>query len=232
MRADVTQQHRERHEGDRGPEQGEVGDRADRLGAPDEVAPVLRQSRHRQQEQAADQHGPPVQHHRVERARAPLLRDAAHRRAERGERERGRAERRFVGRPELDALEERERQPGDPDQHPHQQRGPERLVVQQHAAEQRRVERQDPEQHRGEPGRHVLLAPVDEPVGERERREREHGRERPVRAQRPPLDRPRRPAAASPASVNRTPAPSSGGQSSRPILIATQVLDQIRTSSP
>src|SRR3954465_6414376 len=35
-----------------------------------------------------------------------------------------------------------------------------------------------------------------------------------------------------PATANRIPADSSGGMSSRPILIATQVLDQIRTRSP
>ena len=33
-----------------------------------------------------------------------------------------------------------------------------------------------------------------------------------------------------PATLKRTPAPSSGGVSSSPILIATHVLDQIRTS--
>ena len=36
----------------------------------------------------------------------------------------------------------------------------------------------------------------------------------------------------SPAAAKRMPAPSSGGQSSSPILIETQVLDQITTSSP
>jgi hypothetical protein len=35
-----------------------------------------------------------------------------------------------------------------------------------------------------------------------------------------------------PAIAKRIPADSSGGQSSSPILIATQVLDQIRTSIP
>jgi hypothetical protein len=35
-----------------------------------------------------------------------------------------------------------------------------------------------------------------------------------------------------PARANRMPAPSSAGLSSRPILIETQVLDQITTSSP
>jgi hypothetical protein len=34
-----------------------------------------------------------------------------------------------------------------------------------------------------------------------------------------------------PAAAKRTPAPSSAGESSSPILIATQVLDQITTSS-
>src|SRR3954471_13720295 len=45
-------------------------------------------------------------------------------------------------------------------------------------------------------------------------------------------ERPRTAASASrptPASANRTPAPSSGGVSSSPILIATQVLDQMAT---
>src|SRR3954452_13190937 len=46
-------------------------------------------------------------------------------------------------------------------------------------------------------------------------------------------DRPRTRASTSspiPASANRTPAPSSGGVSSSPTLIATQVLDQMATS--
>ena len=58
-----------------------------------------------------------------------------------------------------------------------------------HAREQRRVERQHPEEDGGEPGRDVLLAPVHEPIRERERSEREHGGERPVGPQRSPLYR-------------------------------------------
>ena len=48
-----------------------------------------------------------------------------------------------------------------------------------------RVERQHAEQHGREPRRDVLLAPVDEPVGGRERQQREHRREPRVGAQRP-----------------------------------------------
>ena len=77
-------------------------------------------------------------------------------------------------------------------------------IATQHAEHEPRAQRllgqEDPREHGGVQGQHaeqdgrearrdVLLAPVDEPVGERERRQREHRGEQPVRAQRAPPDR-------------------------------------------
>jgi len=86
---------------------------------------------------------------------------------------------------ELERLAERQRQPAERDRDAEHEPPAQRLVVQQQRGEHGAVERHDPEQHGRQPGRDVLLAPVDQPVRGREREQREHGRQARVRAQRP-----------------------------------------------
>jgi hypothetical protein len=85
---------------------------------------------------------------------------------------------------QLDRLAERERQPADGQRHPDEQPRAQRLAGQQHGGEQRDVQRQRSEEHGRQPRRNVLLGPVDEAVGRRERQRPEQHGERHVGAQR------------------------------------------------
>ena len=182
-RGQLAQQARERDEGERGPDRGEVDDRADRARRPRCGRPVLRYRRHDEQEHAAEDRRPSVQHERVDPGAAALGRDVPDRRPERRDDAGDGGEHGPPRVAERDALRERERQPAQRQHHAGEQPRPQRLAAQRDRRDQRDIDRQDAEEHRREAGGHVLLAPVDEPVRGGEREHAEDRREDAVGAQ-------------------------------------------------
>jgi hypothetical protein len=182
-RADVTQQDRHEHEGERRPDHSEVDDRADRLHRHGEFAPVLADRRDDQQRRAAAEHCPAVEHDRVGRAAAQLLRHVADAHAEGRHSDGGGADEGELGVPAAGALGERQGQPADRHEDARDQASAERRVRQHERAEQGGVEREPAEEHRRQARGDVLLAPVDEAVREREREQRQHDRKPDVGAE-------------------------------------------------
>ena len=230
-RGQLAEEEGRRDEGDGGAHRGEVRDRADRGGRPGGAAPVLGQPGDGEQQHAAEDCGPAVEDERVDARAAALGRHVADRRARAA---RGAMRSRPQhGEPrvaERDARREREGQAGEREDDAAEQPRAQRLVAQRDRRDEGDVDGQHAEQHRREAGGHVLLAPVDERRTWRRTAAtpRTPASTRSVRSERP-LTRANtsRP---TPASANRMPAPSSGGMSSSPTLIATHVLDQMATS--
>jgi hypothetical protein len=87
--------------------------------------------------------------------------------------------------PAVGALREREGEAADRHQDAGHEARAKRRVGEHERTEQRRVQREHAEQHRRQPRGDVLLAPVDQSVGEREREQREDRRQPDVGAHRP-----------------------------------------------
>ena len=131
-----------------------------------------------QQQRARAEHRPAVEHDRVQAARATADRHVAARAGHRRDEHRRRGGQRAARRRRARGSR-RTRRPGrsSATMQPEHEPRVHRLLVQQHRREQRDVERHHAEQHGGQARGHVLLGPVDQPVGERERQQPEQRRQ-------------------------------------------------------